>query len=182
VPSRQFPAANSESDLLPLLRLCYALRGRYTFPNVKAAMEKRLRSLARPGWIEAVTTLIYRSRDRHFRWHDSGDLQSIEHLRNIVAVCMNLPRILAANPGVPNRRSLSQDGRANSVESLHPIFRPPRRRSAAAPLWPPGKHRLVSRGQDSSRHSPLFQRLVKVIPAAVAALAGTRRLRSSIFR
>jgi len=72
---------------------CYALRGRYTFPNVKEAMEKRLRSLAHPGWIEAVTTLIYRSKDRYFRWHDSGDLQSIEHLRNIVAVCRNLPRI-----------------------------------------------------------------------------------------
>lgn len=72
---------------------CYALRGRYTFPNVKSAMEKRLKSLTHSGWIDAVTTLIYRSKDRHFRWHDSGDLQSIEHLRNIVAVCMNLPRV-----------------------------------------------------------------------------------------
>jgi hypothetical protein len=72
---------------------CYALRGRYTFPNVKAAMEKRLRSLTHPHWIEAVTTLIYRSKDRYFRWHDSGDLQTIEHLRNIVAVCKNLPRV-----------------------------------------------------------------------------------------
>lgn len=72
---------------------CYALRGRYTFPNVKAAMEMRLKSLTHPHWIEAVTTLIYRSQDRHFRWHDSGDLQSIEHLRKIVVVCMNLPRV-----------------------------------------------------------------------------------------
>jgi hypothetical protein len=72
---------------------CYALRGRYTFPNVKAAMERRLGSLTHPRWIDAVTTLIYRSKDRYFRWHDSGDLQSIEHLRNIVAVCKNLPRV-----------------------------------------------------------------------------------------
>jgi hypothetical protein len=72
---------------------CYALRGRYLFPSVKEAMEKRLRSLTNPQWIEAVTTLIYRSQDRYFRWHDSGDLQSIEHLRNIIAVCMNLPRV-----------------------------------------------------------------------------------------
>src|SRR5216684_3911199 len=72
---------------------CYALRGRYTFPNVKAAMEKRLRSLTHSRWIDAVTTLIYRSKDRYFRWHDSGDLQSVEHLRNIVAVCKNLPRV-----------------------------------------------------------------------------------------
>lgn len=72
---------------------CYAMRGRYLFPNVKAAMEKRLKSLTHPGWIEAITTLIYRSGDRYFRWHDSGDLQSIEHLRNIVAICKNLPRV-----------------------------------------------------------------------------------------
>src|SRR6266446_6676983 len=72
---------------------CYALRGRYVFPNVKAAMEKRFRSLTHPRWIEAVTTLIYRCKDRHFRWHDSGDLQSVEHLRNIIRVCQNLPRV-----------------------------------------------------------------------------------------
>ena len=56
-------------------------------------MEKRFSSLSDPRWIDAVSTLIYRSGDRYFRWHDSGDLQSIEHLRNIVAVCMNLPRV-----------------------------------------------------------------------------------------
>jgi len=63
------------------------------FPNVKEAMEKRLRSLAHPGWIDAVTTLIYRSKDRHFRWHDSGDLRDLAHLRNIVRVALNLPRV-----------------------------------------------------------------------------------------
>jgi len=57
------------------------------------AMERRLRNLTHPRWIEAVTTLIYRSKDRYFRWHDSGDLQSIEHLRKIVAVRKNLPRV-----------------------------------------------------------------------------------------
>jgi len=72
---------------------CYALRGRYLFPNVKEAMERRLRSLTHPRWIEAGTTLIYHSKDRYFRWHDSGDLQSIEHLRKIVAVCKDLPRV-----------------------------------------------------------------------------------------
>ena len=72
---------------------CYALRGRYLFPKVRAAMETRIQSLSRPRWVEAVTTLIYRSGDRHFRWHDSGDLQSIDHLQNIVRVCRNLPQV-----------------------------------------------------------------------------------------
>jgi hypothetical protein len=72
---------------------CYALRGRYLFPVVKRAMEKRFSSLSDPRWVEAVSTLIHQSRDRYFRWHDSGDLQSIEHLRNIIRVCENLPQV-----------------------------------------------------------------------------------------
>jgi hypothetical protein len=72
---------------------CYALRGRYLFPVVQRAMEKRFSSLSDPRWVEAVSTLIYRSGDRYFRWHDSGDLQGLEHLRKIVQVCLNLPRV-----------------------------------------------------------------------------------------
>src|SRR5713226_7855305 len=72
---------------------CYALRGRYLFPRFKAAMEKRFSSLSDPRWAAAISTLIYRSGDRYFRWHDSGDLQDLEHLRQIVRVCLNLPRV-----------------------------------------------------------------------------------------
>jgi hypothetical protein len=82
-------------QLIPkaVCRHCYALRGRYLFPVVQAAMEKRFSSLSDPRWVEAVSTLINRSGDRHFRWHDSGDLQDREHLRKIVQVCLNLPRV-----------------------------------------------------------------------------------------
>jgi len=82
-------------QLLPkaICHYCYALRGRYLFPRVKAAMEKRFSSLSDPRWSDAISTLIYRSGDRYFRWHDSGDLQGLEHLRKIVRVCLNLPRI-----------------------------------------------------------------------------------------
>jgi len=72
---------------------CYALRGRYVFLKVKAAMERRIQSLSDPQWVDAVSTLIHRSGDRHFRWHDSGDLQGIDHLRKIVQVCLNLPHV-----------------------------------------------------------------------------------------
>jgi protein gp88 len=72
---------------------CYALRGRYVLPVVRKAMEKRLASLSHPRWVEAITTLIARSGDTHFRWHDSGDIQSLDHLRNIIAVARNLPKV-----------------------------------------------------------------------------------------
>jgi hypothetical protein len=69
---------------------CYALRGRYLFPVVRLAMERRFASISDPRWVAAITFLIRRSGERHFRWHDSGDIQGLEHLAKIVAVCKNL--------------------------------------------------------------------------------------------
>jgi hypothetical protein len=72
---------------------CYARRGRYGYPAVKNAMQKRFSGIFHPRWVEAISTLIRWSGDRYFRWHDSGDLQGSVHLRNIIAVCRNLPDV-----------------------------------------------------------------------------------------
>jgi len=68
---------------------CYALKGRYRFPNVKEAMARRLAKLHDPRWVEAMVTLI--TDQPVFRWHDSGDLQSVQHLNNIFEVCKLTP-------------------------------------------------------------------------------------------
>ena len=68
---------------------CYALKGRYHFPNVKAALARRLASLGHPDWVEAMTVLI--KGEEVFRWHDSGDLQSVWHLKRIFEVCEATP-------------------------------------------------------------------------------------------
>ena len=68
---------------------CYALKGRYNFPNVKAALARRLQSLQHPKWVFAMTVLI--KGEEVFRWHDSGDLQSVQHLKNIFEVCKATP-------------------------------------------------------------------------------------------
>ena len=68
---------------------CYAFKGRYNFPNVKDALQRRLASLTHPQWVEAMTTLV--KKKKHFRWHDSGDIQSVKHLINIFEVCKNTP-------------------------------------------------------------------------------------------
>ena len=74
---------------------CYALKGRYRFKNTLTAMQRRLAKLHDPRWIDAMVTLI---NGRHwqkpqpvFRWHDSGDLQSVQHLKNIFEVCKLTP-------------------------------------------------------------------------------------------
>ena len=68
---------------------CYALKGRYRFSNVRLALARRLESLKHPRWVEAMTVLI--KGEPHFRWHDSGDLQSAWHLKQIFEVCKRTP-------------------------------------------------------------------------------------------
>ncbi len=68
---------------------CYALKGRYRFPNVQKALNRRLNSLNHPQWIEAMVVLI--TGEPVMRWHDSGDLQGMAHLKAIFEVCNNTP-------------------------------------------------------------------------------------------
>ena len=68
---------------------CYALKGRYRFGNVQKALERRRQALTSPQWVEAMVVLV--SENEFFRWHDSGDLQSLEHLKNIFEVCRRTP-------------------------------------------------------------------------------------------
>ncbi len=68
---------------------CYAFKGRYNFPNVKDALSRRLDSLTHPDWVQAMAVLI--KGKKHFRWHDSGDLQGPEHLKKIFEVCKLTP-------------------------------------------------------------------------------------------
>ena len=68
---------------------CYALKGRYRFNNVQSALRRRAASLMHPDWIDAMVALI--SGHEYFRWHDSGDIQSVEHLKRIFEVCKRTP-------------------------------------------------------------------------------------------
>ena len=68
---------------------CYALKNRYRFSNVKEAMDRRLAALQDPRWVDAMITLI-KGRPV-FRWHDSGDIQSSVHLKNIFTICKATP-------------------------------------------------------------------------------------------
>lgn len=72
---------------------CYAMKGRYVFPNVQAALYRRLDSINKPLWAPVMAELITRRKQTFFRWHDSGDLQSVDHLAAIVEVCNITPNV-----------------------------------------------------------------------------------------
>jgi hypothetical protein len=68
--------------------ICYALKGRYGFGVVQKALERRFANLKHPKWVEAMAWLVNNvEKSGYFRWHDSGDLQSVDHLKNIIEVC-----------------------------------------------------------------------------------------------
>ena len=80
---------------------CYALKGNYTrYPAIKAAQYYRLATLMEPDWIPAMVTQI--KRQKFFRWHDAGDIQSAKHLTNIFEVCNQTP---ATSHWLPTREA-----------------------------------------------------------------------------
>ena len=76
---------------------CYALRGRYVFKNVREALENRFNKLMSSElseWVSNMSLLIAKKeKSGFFRWHDSGDLQSVEHFAAIVQIARELPQI-----------------------------------------------------------------------------------------
>ena len=70
---------------------CYANKGFYkVYANtIKPAQHKRLESIASPEWVPAMVKLIGKA--EFFRWHDSGDLQSVDHLLKLVQIAELMP-------------------------------------------------------------------------------------------
>lgn len=88
---------------------CYALKGMYVFPAVKKAQIRRMKSITKPEWVSWMVELIGKKLrraqgpDRVFRWHDSGDLQSVGHLEKIAEIARRLPDVKFWLPTRENR-------------------------------------------------------------------------------
>lgn len=85
---------------------CYACKGCYIFKNVQAALERRFDAIEHPDFVKAFTIVLTRlyengrrtrikdgveQKENRFRWHDSGDIQSVEHLKRINQIALNTP-------------------------------------------------------------------------------------------
>lgn len=70
---------------------CYANKGFYKAyeKTVKPSQWARLDSLTNPHWVDGMVNLI--GNDSFFRWHDSGDLQGVDHLEKIARVAELTP-------------------------------------------------------------------------------------------
>ncbi len=77
---------------------CYALKGNYVrYPKIMEIQYKRLKSINNPDWVNAMIFLINNKKQIQetavFRWHDSGDLQSSEHLAKIILIAKETPNV-----------------------------------------------------------------------------------------
>ena len=59
------------------------------YPAIKAAQYVRLKAITDPRWVDSMVAQI--KRQKFFRWHDAGDIQSMDHLNKIFEVCKLTP-------------------------------------------------------------------------------------------
>jgi hypothetical protein len=73
---------------------CYALKGFYRMPNVASTLHNRIALMKeRNWWFAMVCKIRDEEKSGFFRWFDSGDLQSLKNLKDIVRIALALPEI-----------------------------------------------------------------------------------------
>ena len=112
---------------------CYALKGCYVFAVVQKAQYKRLEAIQHPEWVEAMATLINSKKPDVFRWHDSGDVQDLDHLEKIFKVCELTPE---KRHWMPTREAWIKDHIHKAPANLVVRFSSPMVDQGPVKSWP----------------------------------------------
>jgi len=101
---------------------------------VQAAQYRRLKSINHPQWVNAMAALINSKKSKYFRWHDSGDVQSVEHLLKIFTVARLTPE---TKHWLPTREAWTQkyDNKKYKPDNLTLRFSMPMVDQPAAGSW-----------------------------------------------
>mgnify|MGYP003662452574 FL=1 len=113
--------------------LCYALKGMYRFSTVQKAQYKRLDAIKNPYWVEAMAALINSKKPDVFRWHDSGDVQDLQHLEKIYEVCRLTPE---KRHWMPTREAWIKDHLTSCPDNLVIRFSSPMVDQGPVTSWP----------------------------------------------
>ena len=113
---------------------CYALKGCYVFKVVQDAQYRRLAAIKHPQWVRAMAAQINSKKSKYFRWHDSGDVQDIHHLRKIYQVARLTPGV---KHWMPTREAWTQkyDSKKYKPDNLTLRFSMPMVNQPAAGNW-----------------------------------------------
>ena len=83
---------------------------------------KRLEAINHPDWVLAMSTLINSKKPDVFRWHDSGDVQDVQHLEKIFEVCRATPN---KRHWMPTREAWIKDHMQDAPKNLVVRFSSP---------------------------------------------------------
>ena len=112
---------------------CYALKGCFVFKVVQDAQYRRLAAIKHPDWVQAMAHLINSKKPDVFRWHDSGDVQDLDHLNKIFEVCKLTPN---KRHWMPTREAWIKDHMHNAPETLVVRFSSPMINQGPVNSWP----------------------------------------------
>ena len=112
---------------------CYALKGCYVFKVVQDAQYRRLAAIKNDQWTMAMAHLINSKKPDVFRWHDSGDVQDLEHLHKIYDVCRLTP---TKRHWLPTREAWIKNYLRNKPANLVIRFSAPMVDQRAPESWP----------------------------------------------
>ena len=112
---------------------CYAMKGCYVFKVVQDAQYRRLEALKSKHWVQAMAHLINSKKPDVFRWHDSGDVQDLDHLNKIYQVCRLTPY---KRHWLPTREAWIKDHLSEKPTNLVIRFSAPMVNQAAPASWP----------------------------------------------
>ena len=112
---------------------CYAMKGCYVFKVVQDAQYRRLAAIRSPAWVQAMAHLINSKKPDVFRWHDSGDVQDLEHLQKIYSVCRLTP---SKRHWLPTREAWIKKYLQDKPSNLVIRFSAPMVNQPAPESWP----------------------------------------------
>jgi hypothetical protein len=112
---------------------CYALKGCYVFKVVQDAQYRRLAAIKKGRWVAAMAHLINSKKPDVFRWHDSGDVQDLQHLIKIFQVCERTP---TKRHWLPTREAWIKDYLHKKPTNLVIRFSAPMVNQRAPESWP----------------------------------------------
>ena len=112
---------------------CYALKGCYVFKVVQDAQYRRLKAIYTAPWVQAMAHLNNSKKPDVFRWHDSGDVQDLEHLNKIYEVCRLTP---SKRHWMPTREAWVKDHLDRCPSNLVIRFSAPMVDHEAPASWP----------------------------------------------
>ena len=78
-----------DGQLVPACSGCYATQGCYNFPDTKKVRFDNKQDAKRAGWVADMVKAL--SKQKHFRWFDSGDMYSLELAEKIYHVMKHTP-------------------------------------------------------------------------------------------